>query len=533
MTNNRQRDARRQPKKTNETEKTMQNVLAWLENSARRSPHKLAVADPTTSLTYEELLRAARSMGSWLATCGGVRPRTAVALYLEKSPLALAAMLGAAYAGGFYSVIDVRQPEGRVRSICDTLQPAVILTDAENAEQARELFEGMPVGLARIEELAQFEADDALLATIRAQAIDVDPLYVNFTSGSTGTPKGVVVCQRSVLDFIPVFTRTFGIATNDVIANQAPFDFDVSVKDIYSCLYVGASMHIVPRPYFSNPTQLMDYVCDCGATTLVWAVSALCFVSIMGGLDYRMPTSLRRVLFSGEVMPPKQLAVWQGHLPHVRYVNLYGPTEITCNCTYFEIERRYESHETIPMGKPFANERVFLLDESDALVEPSRTGELGEVCVSGTCLALGYLGSEERTAKAFVQNPLNQRWMETIYRTGDLAQYDEQGNLVFVSRKDHQIKHLGQRIELGDIEAAAHGVEGVDRAVCLYDSQRKRLVLCYVGPIDRKELKAQLREALPQYMVPNNTRQLDEMPLNKNGKIDRAALAVMARIKRG
>lgn len=510
----------------------MQNVLCWLETSARRSPQKLAVASPDARLGYDELLRTARSMGTWLATCGNVRPLTAVALYLEKSPLALAAMLGAAYAGGFYSVIDVRQPEGRVRSICDALQPAVVLTDAANAEQAGVLFANMAVRLVRIEDIARHEADDELLETIRSGATDVDPLYVNFTSGSTGTPKGVVVCQRSVLDFIPVFTRTFGIAADDVIANQAPFDFDVSVKDIYSCLYVGASMHIVPRAYFSNPTQLMDYVCGCEATTLVWAVSALCFVSIMGGLDYRMPAALRRVLFSGEVMPPKQLATWQEHLPHTRFVNLYGPTEITCNCTYFEVERRYEASETIPMGRAFANERVFLLDEHDALVPPSSVGVAGEVCVSGTCLALGYLGDAERTAQAFVQNPLNRRWTETVYRTGDLAQYDEDGNLVFASRKDHQIKHLGQRIELGDIEAAAHGVEGVDRAVCLYDGQRKRLVLCYTGPVDRKDLKARLRELLPQYMVPNNTRQLGEMPLNKNGKIDRAALAAAARIRR-
>ncbi|MDO4808321.1 MAG: AMP-binding protein, partial [Coriobacteriales bacterium] len=355
----------------------MQNVLCWLEASTQRSPHKLAVADPCASLCYEELLHAARSMGTWLATCGNVRPRSAVALYLEKSPLALAAMLGAVYAGGFYSVIDVRQPEGRVRSICDALQPAVVLTDAANAEQAQALFGNMQVSLARIEDIAQHEADDALLTTIRANATDVDPLYVNFTSGSTGTPKGVVVCHRSVLDFIPVLTRTFGIVEDDIIANQAPFDFDVSVKDIYSCLYVGASMHIVPRAYFSNPTQLMDYVCDCEATTLVWAVSALCFVSIMGGLDYRVPTTLRRVLFSGEVMPPKQLGVWQDHLPSVRYVNLYGPTEITCNCTYFEVKRHYEASETIPMGKAFANERVFLLDKNDELVPPSAVGVVG------------------------------------------------------------------------------------------------------------------------------------------------------------
>jgi len=509
----------------------MQSVLSWLESSAQRLPCKTAVADPDSSLSYAELWATARSVGSWLVG-NGVPPRTAVALYAEKSPQVLAAMLGVVYAGGFYSVLDVRQPAGRVHSMCEALQPVLVLTDAANAERAHELFDATPLRVVALEDVVTFSVNDQALDAVRAQATDVDPLYVNFTSGSTGVPKGVVVSHRSVIDFIPVFTSTFGVGEQDVIANQAPFDFDVSVKDIYSCLLTGATLRIVPRPYFSNPTQLMDYLCGCEATTLVWAVSALCFVSIMGGLEYRVPHSLRRVLFSGEVMPPKQLAVWQDHLPDVRFVNLYGPTEITCNCTYFVVERRYEAHETIPMGKPFFNERVFLLDEHDQLVTPLSTGIVGEVCVSGTCLALGYLGDERRTSQAFVQNPLNRRWLEPMYRTGDLARYDERGDLVFVSRKDHQIKHLGQRIELGDIESAAQGIAGVDRAVCLYDDQRKRLVLCYVGSLERKDLKARLRELLPSYMVPNNTRQVDQLPLSKNGKVDRAALAVMARIKR-
>ena len=510
----------------------MHSVLCMLDETAHRLPNKTAVQDPESSLTFGELRAMARSMGTWLASKGGVDPRDAVALYLEKSPLALAAMLGTVYAGGFYSVIDVRQPQNRVQSICETLHPALVLTDAANAEHARELFANTALCVVDIADIAAAPVDDDLLCERRTNAVDTDPLYVNFTSGSTGTPKGVAVCQRSVLDFIPVFTSTFGICEQDVIANQAPFDFDVSVKDIYSCLHVGATLVIVPRPYFSNPTQLMDYLCDNGATTLVWAVSALCFVSIMGGFDYRVPTSVRHVLFSGEVMPPKQLATWQKNLPEARFVNLYGPTEVTCNCTYFSIERSYGSAEVIPMGTPFANEKVFLLDEHNALVPPSSAQVTGEVCVAGTCLALGYLGDATRTSAAFVQNPLHDRWPETVYRTGDLACYDEDGNLVFVSRKDHQIKHLGQRIELGDIEAAATAVDGVEQTCCLYDSQRKRLVLCYVGSIERKDLKERLRITLPQYMVPNNTKKLEAMPLTKNGKIDRGELAKLARIRR-
>lgn len=513
-------------------ENTMHNVLQMLEATAKRLPNKMAVADPNSELTFEQLRDTAQRMGTWLVKHGDMRPREAVALYMEKTPLTWAAMLGTVYAGGFYSAIDVRQPKNRVQSICETLRPAVVLVDAEHEDEAREILGDGSFRLVRIEELVDEGADPTTLDAVRAQATDLDPLYVNFTSGSTGVPKGVMVGHRSTLDFIADFSDVFGIDETDVIANQAPFDFDVSVKDIYTSLLTGASMYLVPRAYFSNPTQLMDYLCSCEATTLTWAVSALCFVTIMGGLDYKVPTSVRRVMFSGEVMPPKQLAAWQEHLPQARFVNLYGPTEITCNCTYFEVKRVYEADETIPMGKPFGNKTVFLLDENDHLVEPSSAGVVGEVCVAGSCLALGYLGDLERTSQAFVQNPLNTRWRQTIYRTGDLARYDEDGNLVFSSRKDHQIKHLGQRIEMGDIEAAANGVNGVEQSCCLYDERRKRLVLCYVGALDRKGLKEQLRELLPHFMVPNNTKQLDEMPLTKNGKIDRAVLASLARIKR-
>jgi amino acid adenylation domain-containing protein len=504
------------------------SIIAWLEETASHLPHKVAVADAEEALTFEELLELSRRVGTWVAQRS--TPRRAVALFLEKSPKALAAMLGAVQAGCFYSVIDVRQTDGRIHAICEALSPAVILTDAANEERARTLFADTPWSLALLDEPLASEKDMVVLDAIRAQATDVDPLYCNFTSGSTGVPKGVVVSHRSTIDFIPQLVGIFGITENDVIANQAPFDFDVSVKDIYSSLLTGATLQLVPRTYFSQPTMLMDYLCDTKATVLIWAVSAMCFVSIMNGFDYRLPADIRLVMFSGEVMPPKQLAVWQKALPEAMFVNLYGPTEITCNCTYHIIDRAYAKDEVIPMGRPFPNEKVFLLDEHDQLVSSPLTQ--GEICVSGTALALGYLDRPDLTAAAFVQNPLNERWLEPIYRTGDLASYDEEGNLVYASRKDHQIKHLGQRIELGDIEASAQAVDGVDRACCLYDAQRKRLHLVYVGSIEKGELASSLKDRLPQYMVPNRTRQVDEMPLTKNGKVDRAALEALCRIRR-
>ncbi len=506
----------------------MTNVLELLEQSAKRIPDRPAFGDPEGDLTFAGLLNQAQRLGT--ALLPEVQPRTPAAFYMEKSNLCMSGMLGAVYAGGFYSVLDTRQPEARALKVLEVLQPSALLTDRANAEKAQALLEAyvaaghtaMPFHI--LEDLLEqaLTIDEAGLTAVRAQATDLDPLYVNFTSGSTGIPKGVTVGHRSVLGFISSFTKIFDIRETDILGNQAPFDFDVSVKDIYSGLMTGAKVQIIPREYFSAPAQLMDYLCDKRVTVLVWAVSAMCFVSIMNGLQYRNPETLRMVMFSGEMMPVKHLNKWKQYQPDVTYVNLYGPTEITCNCTYHVLDREYGDTEAIPAGKAFPNERVFLLDEEDNDV--TNTGSQGEICVAGSCLALGYYKDPERTAAAFCQNPLNKRYNEQMYRTGDLGFFNENGDLIYVGRKDFQIKHLGHRIELGEIENVTAAQEGVDRACCVYDHEKKKILLYYTGSVEKKPLLAALRAVLPPFMIPNQANQLAEMPLNKNGKIDRAAL---------
>ena len=288
----------------------------------------------------------------------------------------------------------------------------------------------------------------------------------------------------------------------------------------------GATLILIPRKLFSIPKELLDYLCEKKVNTLIWAVSALTLVSSLKGLRYRVPDTVKLVMFSGEVMPVKQLRLWQEALPEAELVNLYGPTEITCNCTYYVLDpgKEYGLEEVIPAGTAFENEKVFLLDEENQEVDPSDLSGEGEICVGGTCVALGYYRDPERTAAAFVQNPLNDRYPERIYRTGDIGRYDADGNLVYVSRKDFQIKHLGHRIELGEVEADTMARDGVSRACCIYDAKKKRLILFYTGERDKKDLEKELREILPPFMVPNKTIRLEEMPLNKNGKIDRHAL---------
>lgn len=499
----------------------MTNVLEWLEARACELPDKIAFADETSEICFLDLMRRSHAVGSYLA--GIVDERSPIACYMEKSTLALTAMFGAVYARCCYSIIDVRQPASRARAIVDKLAAPVVIADAKNFDAAWEAFDGYLV--ICLEDIVDTRADSSMLAQRRAAALDTDPLYINFTSGSTGTPKGVAVCHRSVIYFIGSFVSIFDITKDDVLANQAPFDFDVSVKDIYSGLATGATVQMIPREFFSVPVSLMDFLVEREVTVCTWAVSAMCFVSMMGGFEYRVPTTIRAVIFSGEVMPPKQLAIWRSALPDAMFVNVYGPTEVTCNCTYHIIVRDYDKDEVIPMGRPFPNERVFLLDEDDQLVD--LPGIEGEICVVGTCLALGYYNDPEKTSEAFMQNPLTPAFPETMYRTGDIGMLDEAGRFVYRGRKDHQIKHLGQRIELGEIDVAAHGIDGVKRACAVYDERKKRILLFYAGTCEKEALADALKELLPQYMVPNKIRKLDGMPLNKNGKIDRQALLDM------
>lgn len=509
------------------------NVLEWLDKRAEETPERIGFADPDSEITYGELKRRASNVGAKLS--GKIGIGEPVAFYLEKSTGALCGMFGAVYAGGFYCILDVRQPANRIHSILHILKSKILVADSSHWEKARQILESWEgeekPELISLEELEREEIGFADLAAIRRKCTDTQPLYVNFTSGSTGVPKGVTVSHRSVIEFIGIFTDIFGIHSSDVLANQAPFDFDVSVKDIYSGLATGAKVQLIPREYFSNPIALMDYLEESQATVLVWAVSAMCFVSIMNGLEYRTPGTIRLIMFSGEVLPIKHLHIWQKYLPKATYVNLYGPTEITCNCTYHILQEEYADTDVIPIGRAFPNEKVFLLDEQDREVKDS--GVCGEICVSGTCLALGYYGDSQKTNQVFVQNPLNTDYLERIYRTGDLGKYNEAGELVYVARKDFQIKHLGHRIELGEIEHMVMTCAEVTRSCCLYDREKQRLLLFFTGDGEKRSLMKKLRILLPPFMLPNQIFRLEEMPLNKNGKIDRNRLMEIYQQKRG
>ncbi len=492
----------------------MLDVLDYFENTCDKYIDKYAVICEKKKITYKELKNKSMMMGSYIQKF--IDLNDPVIVFMNKDIDTVESFLGILYAGGCYCLVNPEFPEERIKMISETLKSNVIITNNENYDSAINIFKDKKIiNVNNINEKIDYER----LLSIKSKKIDLDPVYINFTSGSTGIPKGVVVSNRSIIDFINVFTNEFNIKENDIIANQAPFDFDVSVKDIYSSFFTGATLLIIPKYYFSNPANLLDYIIDNDSTTMIWAVSALCLISTFHGLDYKIPNKVNKIIFSGEVMPIKHLNLWMEKLPNAMFVNVYGPTEITCNCTYHIIDRNYDYNDIIPIGKPFKNERVFLLDKDNKEIKIPNL--LGEICVAGTCLSLGYFNNEKQNKDHFHQNPLNNNYFERIYRTGDYGKYNLDGELVFSGRKDFQIKYMGHRIELEEIEREIMKIDSVKRCVCIFDEEKQKLFGFYIGDIDNKTLKIELSKKLPIYMVPTKIVNLENFPLTKNGKIDR------------
>lgn len=493
------------------------NVLEYLEATAARLPDAIAFADEKSERSFAALLAQARAIGWHLHQTVGALRRP-VALLSRRSVGCIVGFFGALCAGGCYVPLDVAMPAARLEAILQKLRPAAILYCAEDAALAASLSSfAPPVAI----DAPYAPADEAGLRAIRAALTDLDPAYILFTSGSTGLPKGILVCHRSLIDFTEWYAGLTGVDEHDCMGNQAPFFFDVSIRDISLTIKTGAKTYLLPQKCFSFPLLLTEALDAQHVTTLCWAAAAFHLVANSGLLEKRPPKYLKRVLVGGEAMQAKLLNRWRAALPDVRYVNLYGPSETTVDCTYYPIDRAFSDEEPIPIGTACENMEVFLLNERDELCA---VDEPGELCARGTGLALGYYGEPEKTAAVFTQNPLNPAWPDRIYRTGDIAVKKADGLFYFLCRKDSQIKHNGYRIELGEIETALLAVPEVNEAACLFDAQSDRLVALYTGAIEELPLRAALRLRLPKYMTPELLTRLPTMPKLPNGKLDRVRL---------
>ena len=496
------------------------NILEYLENTALTHKKKLAFSNGKEGLTFGEVYSRSRAIGSFLANKGHYREP--IAIIMDKHPNTLTAFFGTVYAGCFYACIDEKMPEARILAIFQKLQPKAIICDAKNSKIANSL------GISNVylyDDTVNCEIDVDALEKIRIRQSSTDAIYVAFTSGSTGIPKGVVACHRSVIDYTEALCEALPFTEETVFANQTPLYFDAPLKEIMPTLKLGATVYFVPKMLFSFPIRLIEYLDEHKINTVCWVVSALVQISSLGALEAHIPKYLTTVCFGSELFPRKQYDLWRAALPNASFFNLYGPTEATGMSCYWEADRELDTNEPIPIGRPFNNTDIILIDENN------KASSEGEICIRGTCLTMGYYNDPEKTAAVFVQNPINSAYGELIYRTGDIGRYNDYGELVFLCRKDSQIKHMGHRIELGEIENAALKNEAVSQACCVYDDNAKRIVLYYVGELEEKAMLMHLNTLLPRYMLPAENVKLAVMPLTPNGKIDRKGLKERAEKK--
>jgi D-alanine--poly(phosphoribitol) ligase subunit 1 len=499
------------------------NVLEYLECSEKRFPDKIVFAEQDKSISYEQLVDQAKCIGSKILdeTCNA--KRQPIVVFVDRNIESLVLFMGVAYSGNFYVPIDKQMPKMRIELILQTLQPIATVVLQSEVEFARNIA---PELLTMVyEEAIKFSINEEKLKKVRKSTIDTDPLYATFTSGSTGIPKGVITCQRSVVDMTEALSDSFGFDENSVFGNQNPFYFDASIKDIYSTLKGGGTMYVIPKTCFTFTGTLVDFLIKYKINAVLWSAAAIALVANTTAFENQKPIYLKKVMFSGEVMHNKVLNYWRRALPETIFVNLYGPTEITSVCSYYLIDRPFEDEEVLPIGIPFKNTEILLLNEKNELVQGDESGEL---CVRGCCLAMGYYNNPEKTREAFVQNPLNPSFPEVIYRTGDLAKYNELGQILFLSRKDNQVKHMGQRVELGEIEIAINAMDEIDASICFYDHDKQKIVLVFQGKnADKKYILNGIKDRFPKYMFPNTIIGMESLPYNLNGKIDRTLLKSM------
>jgi amino acid adenylation domain-containing protein len=512
-----------------------------LTESAARHPDVEAVRLLDQTLTYGALEKLSNQLAHALIETGVV-PGDRVGIYLHKSPAAIASIFGVMKTGACYVPVDANAPGLRVVEIARQCNFRALITSSSLYQKlGATLHDECPmVGIFFVDQppdaalpVPVFTFADSLAGYSTepppVEVIDQDLAYILFTSGSTGTPKGVMLSHLNALTFVNWGFDTFSITAQDRLSNHAPFNFDLSVFDIFVAVKAGAAISIVPEGLSVFPVQLSALIQNQKITVWYSVPTVLMLLQSHGQLDQRDLSSLRWVLFAGEVFPTKHLRALMQKLPHPRYANLYGPTE-TNVCAYYEVEPiAPEESAPIPIGRACANTDLVAIDAEGGKV--TGPGKEGLLYARGSIVMQGYYGRPKESAACFIRNPFAIGREENLYCTGDWVTLDEKGNFLFVGRKDHMIKTRGYRVELGEIEAVMVAHPAVNEAVALPipdeeigNTIRAIVTLSNSRSLTSPELKRHCAEKLPPYMVPEEIEFRDSLPRTGNGKIDRQRL---------
>jgi amino acid adenylation domain-containing protein len=501
------------------------NVLAYFEQGAAMScPSRIAIVDGERQFTYAQLQSAAKQFAAVLIQQADVI-NAPIAVFLPKCADVVVADLAILYSGNIYTNLDVKSPPQRLSNILRHIAPRLVVTTRCRAEEV--LAAGFNADhIVLIDSSARSEpfVDATLRKRWHDRVIDTDPVCIINTSGSTGTPKGVALSHRGTIDFMDWVFEAFDFDQNVVIGSLSPFYFDIYTLELMVCLAKGATLVVIPEQLATFPVKLMEFLGAKMVTFVFWVPTIMVQIANMGLLDKIALPDLARVFFAGEVFPTRHLNMWRRSLPAAQFVNLYGPIEIHVDCTYHIVEGEMADDEPLSIGYPCRNSDILILNEAN---EACSDDEHGELCVRGSSLALGYWNDPEKTARAFTQNPLNNHYPELIYRTGDIAVRRRDGRIFLAGRRDYQIKHLGYRIELPEIEHLALGIAGVANACVVYDHPKKAITLFYqplADDVPAAVIRETLSRILPKYMLPTAFHSLPSLPMNPNGKIDRNGL---------
>ncbi len=508
-----------------------------VDRAAERAPDSEAARCGHESLTYAELSdRSSRLAG--VLRAHGVRRGDRVAIHADKGVLSAVAIHGIMKAGAAYVPLDPSAPSSRLELIVRDCGIRHFISETQKTDTLRELVSnGVPIQAVVGPEPCEDAAFDTVTweEVAAAAALDLDPgtmeqdlAYVLYTSGSTGVPKGVMHTHRSALSFAEIAARTYGFVPEDRLSNHAPLHFDLSTMDYFSAAVAGATTVIVPEMYTRLPASLSQLVQDQRLTVLYAVPLALTQLLLYGALDKRDLGSLRWVLFGGEPFPTKHLRSLMLRLPHARFSNVYGPTEVN-GVTYWLVPPLPEdSDEPIPIGGPYGNMETLVVDEDDEPVEP---GQAGELLVRTPTMMLGYWGRPDLNARAFYRRPAFDLYEQVFHRTGDLVREREDGALMFLGRKDRQIKTRGYRVELDEVEAALSSHEAVETAAVFpvpdaEGSQRIQAAVTLKVPdsVTAIGLVEHASAVLPHYALPEQVEIREHLPLTSSGKIDRLAL---------
>lgn len=480
-----------------------------------------AFKDFESEISFSDLQKKSRITATALINTFETGRTKPVMIYLPKSIKSIVSFMGCMYAGSPYVPMDYAVPIARFTATAENLCPTAVITD--EAGKSKLTDAGVDIPMLVYDEIINGEADNAAVDSIIKKSTDLDAAYIMYTSGSTGTPKGVTISHRAVLDYTKWLTDTFDITKSSVIGMQSAFHFDNSVFDMFAALYTGCKTVIIPEVLFMYPEKLFDFMDEEKISIIFWVPTVMISVANSGILSQKKLDALKLILFAGEVMPIKQLNEWIKAYPECKFVNMYGPTEATDIVLYYVVDRDYEVNETLPIGIPCANMKAIILNEDG---KQCKKGEQGELCIGGSGISMGYWNSPEITNKAFIQNPLNTKYQDRIYRTGDLVYEAEDGNIMFIGRADSQIKLRGNRIELGDIEAAASAQNDIKNCCAMFNAEKEEIILFLEtdAQIVQRKFNLELKKYIPAYMVPQKIISMSAFPHTPSGKIDRQTL---------